>query len=252
MNGRIVMIDAHPQRCTMLDWDSHFWGFPVARMNESILNEESLGSALEWCGQRKVRCLYFPADGTDCNTLRLAGEAGFRFVDVRIDLEARLESEVSSDSVYSAIRVYRDLDLPELQSIARCAHSDTRFFKDMNFDRKRAAELYAHWIQRDAREHLVLVCNQSSPRSRIVGYVSCQSELSGVGRIGLIAVEKQARGEGVGKELVKAAIEFFARKSLLSVRVATQVSNVAAIRLYEGTGFKTCETRVWFHKWFPR
>jgi ribosomal protein S18 acetylase RimI-like enzyme len=34
------------------------------------------------------------------------------------------------------------------------------------------------------------------------------------------------------------------------IRVATQGANVAALKLYEKAGFRVCDVKIWFHKWF--
>ncbi len=247
----MAMSEHHAELCTPLAWDSAFWGFPVARLNDSRLTHESLRRALAWAAQQKTRCLYFAADGSDGETLRLATEGGFRFVNVRMDMEKHLSGNIVCESTAPGIRISRTTDLAVLQDIARYSHEDTRFFKDGSFDRARAAELYAKWIERDAREHVILVFTMPDNAKSVVGYVTCQLEAPGKGRIGLIAVAREAREKGLGCELVKAALGWFGDKSIATVCVATQACNVPALRLYESAGFKARETRVWFHWWSP-
>ena len=234
-----------------LAWDSAFWGFPVARLNGSRLTRESLRRALDWAARQKTRCLYFAADGSDGETLRLAAEGGFRFVSVRMDMEKHLSGNIVGESANPRIRISRTTDLAVLQDIARYSHEDTRFFKDGLFERARAAELYAKWIERDAREHVILVFTMPDNAKSVVAYVTCQLEPPGKGRIGLIGVAKEARGKGLGGELVKAALGWFGDNSIATVWVSTQACNLAALRLYESAGFKAHETRVCFHWWSP-
>ena len=235
--------------CTPLAWDSTFWGFPVAKLNDSRLTRESLRGALDWAAREKTRCLYFAADASDGETLRLASEGGFRFVNVRLDMEKHLAGGFEGESTALGIRISRAADLVAIKDIARYSHGNTRFFKDISFDRTRAAELYAKWIERDAREHVVLVFTMSDNAKTIVGYVTCQIEAPGTGRIGLIAVAREVRGKGLGCELVKAALRWFGDRSIMTVCAATQACNVPALRLYESAGFKARESRVWLHWW---
>ena len=44
-----------------------------------------------------------------------------------------------------------------------------------------------------------------------------------------------------------AAAELGAKK----IRVVTQGTNVAALKLYEKAGFRVCDVKIWFHRWFP-
>jgi dTDP-4-amino-4,6-dideoxy-D-galactose acyltransferase len=230
-------------------WDSAFWGFPIAQLNASRLAHESLRRALDWAAREKTRCLYFAADGSDGETLRLASEGGFRFVDLRVEMEKHLLGSIQGKSPALGIRISRAADLATLKDIARYSHEDTRFFKDISFDRARAAELYAKWIERDASEHVILVFTMPDKAKSVVGYVTCRVEAPGKGRIGLIAVAREVRGKGLGGELVKAALSWFADKSIRTVCGATQACNVPAMRLYESAGFRARETKVWFHWW---
>jgi len=241
--------DIPTELCTPMAWDSAFWGFPVAKINGSRLTDESLRRAQDWAAQEKTRCLYFAADGSDGETLRLASKGGFRFVDVRVDMEKHLSGSIKDQPTALGVRISRTADLIVLKDIARYSHEDTRFFKDMSFDRAQAAELYAEWVERDAREHVILVATMPNNTRSVLGYVTCQLEALGKGRIGLIAVAREVRGKGLGGELVKAALSWFADKSITMVCAATQACNVPALRLYESAGFKAHETKVWFHWW---
>jgi ribosomal protein S18 acetylase RimI-like enzyme len=46
------------------------------------------------------------------------------------------------------------------------------------------------------------------------------------------------------------AVAWIQSRGLESVRVATQVTNIPALRLYEGCGFRAADAKVWFHRWF--
>ena len=233
-----------------LDWDSGFWGFPVGKLEGSLLREGEAENILAWCNENEIRCLYFAADGSDAQTLQRAHEAGFRFVDIRVDLEydAALVIE-SSLSENSLVRSVTDADLESLKAIARSAHQDTRFFKDLNFDRAKCAMLYEKWIERDFEFGQVL---GFFPDNGAVagGYVTLAKEGESA-RIGLIAVAESLRGRGGGRILLDAAMTAAAELGAKKIRVVTQGTNVAALKLYEKAGFRVCDVKIWFHRWFP-
>jgi len=239
------------QLCSRLAWDSGFWGFETARLNRIRLCQVDAQSAIQWCERYKVHCLYFSADGTDADTLSVAASEGFAYVDTRVDLQnsasARENTEVGVDLGF---REARSDDLPVLCSIARRAHTDTRFFKDPKFPKDRAAELYAKWLERDLTEQTVLIAYKPNSPSPVLGYITCQSSDKEFGRIGLIGVAEAARNRGVGGALVEAGLQHFRNAGKPIVRVATQATNVTAMRLYESAGFKTREVSIWFHRWF--
>lgn len=238
--------------CMELPWDSAFWGYPVARLNATTLTPGRLAQVLAWCRGRSVRCLYFAACGTCPATLELAATGGFRFVDVRIELHRPVVRETDGghrDPV--AVRAAMADDREALCRLARLAHRDTRFFKDSSFERSRAEDLYAAWISRDLESNSVMVWEDGAEPRGPWGYIACQPEAdTDAGRIGLIAVDPARRGGGIGRSMLAAAIGHFARTGVSRVTVATQATNVAALRLYERAGFRATNALVWFHRWF--
>lgn len=231
-----------------LPWDSEFFGFRIGRAQGNRLTPAAREALLQWCGDERIRCLYFLADGEDGTTLEQAHVGGFKFVDLRVDLAVEI-SRVAPALAPAVFRPARPEEIPAIESLARGAHTDTRFFKDAGFPATRAADLYARWIQRDFREHHVFVAG--GPAGAAEGYVTCQLDATrGTGRIGLIAVAEAARGRGVGRALVQGALAWFREAGCGEVFVATQGTNLAAQRLYQAFGFRTAETSVTFHRWF--
>ncbi len=237
--------------CTHLPWDSNFWGFPIARLNTETLHPNLLQEATGWCTKNQIKCLYYQCDGHDPETLQLASDAGFKFVDMRVDLEITLSENRVLKSKSKQVRSCTAEDCPTVQEIAKYSHTDTRFFKDGNFDRDRASELYSRWIEKDFRENLVLISINGHEAQGVSGYVTCLVEPSGNGRIGLIGISEPYRGKGIGRELLNSALDWFFKQDVRHVKVATQGTNITALRLYERAGFTTSDVKIWYHKWFP-
>lgn len=232
--------------CSSLPWDSSFWGFPVAKIHASRMSPPEMSKALKWSRSNNIRCLYFAADGTCSETLDLAYASGFKFVDVRVEFERIPSGKIAQHtSVSEALRE----DLPWLKKMARESHCDTRFFKDSGFNRNKAYDLYSLWIERDLAEHDILVAR--SPGSNDpAGYVTCLREENSIGRIGLIAVDAHAQRQGWGGILLESALSWFKGRNCQKVLVVTQACNVRAARLYEMHGFRICDVKIWFHRWF--
>lgn len=237
--------------CILLPWDTGHWGFPVARLRSTTLQSKDCETAFEWCRNREVRCLYFCAGGTCAQTLRYAHQAGFRFVDVRLDLECMSFQADPMTKVTHPIRPAGPADLTGLQNLARESHRDTRFFKDTNFDPEKARQLYARWLERDLRENHVFLAEDKQLEPSPLGYVTVELGSHGLARIGLVAVASRARHRGLGTGLLSYVLTWLASQGVSKVRVATQAANVVALRLYESAGFRATECRVWFHRWFP-
>jgi GNAT superfamily N-acetyltransferase len=83
------------------------------------------------------------------------------------------------------------------------------------------------------------------------GFITCHiRENRREGDIGLVGVSEQARGQGVGKSLMKSALCYYYELGVNSVFIAMQGSNIVAQRLCEQTGFSMYSLRLWYHKWF--
>jgi dTDP-4-amino-4,6-dideoxy-D-galactose acyltransferase len=242
--------------CRLLTWDTDFFRLRVARVQGDVLREEQVLRIDRWSLRNRIRCLYFLARSDDPATVRVAEEHGFRLVDVRVTLEGKPKVsgqwEGPDATGAAAIREARTTDLPGLQELARTAHSDTRFFSDPLFPRERAEALYSTWIALECQGRAQRVLVSASPADKPSGYVSCHLNADRLeAQIGLVAVHKSVRRSGVGKSLVRAALNWLAGQGAKTVSVVTQGRNSSALRLYERCGFLTRELQLWYHKWYP-
>jgi dTDP-4-amino-4,6-dideoxy-D-galactose acyltransferase len=237
--------------CEYLDWDSEFFGKRIARVVLLCLTEKSIANIEAWCDAHKIDCLYFLADSADQRTARLAQENGFRFVDVRVTLDVRsTNASGPGDSAAGiTIRDAVEADMDALKELARRSHRDTRFCFDGNFPVPRCDELYETWIEKSCRgwaKNVLVATNHGE----VAGYISCHVPSAGSGQVGLVAVNKEAQGMGVGRALVLNAIRWFSDEGVDSVSVVTQGRNVRAQRLYLRCGFSIRSVELWFHRWF--
>lgn len=234
--------------CEILEWDSAFFGFRIARVRGSSLTPERVSEIDAWCGRRGVACVYFLSRSDDPATTRLAEDNGFHLVDIRMTF--RCTPAAGPTDSFGAVRPARPEDVPVLEAIARECYQDTRFFCDPKFPGRLSVSLYETWIRRSCEgfAEAVLV---SEVEDGPVGYISCH--LSGqptAGRIGLVGVSSLAKGRGVGRTLVGRALEWFRAQGAREVFVVTQGRNYAAQCLYQRCGFLTHVVELWYHKWY--
>lgn len=240
-------------RCSLLEWDSSFFGFPIAQVADETLSEPSGRAVLKWSKANSVRCLYFLADPNSAETAEWAHRLDFKFVDVRVELSLGVGVPNMPGVQELALRTAQASDIAALQMIAREAHQDSRFFFDTNFPRARAEELFATWILKDCEGRADKVFIAARKNSEPLGYITCNlSKDSHNGRIGLVGVAAECRGGGLGKMLVSQALEWFRSVGAQKVFVVTQTRNIAAQRLYQAAGFRTDSVKVWYHRWFER
>jgi dTDP-4-amino-4,6-dideoxy-D-galactose acyltransferase len=234
--------------CTLLEWDSAFFGCRIARVEGDQLDAERNEQIMAWCAAERIDCLYFLCRSDDPASVRLAEDSSFRLVDLRVTLECVLHK---GERPYPAagIRPVQPSDIPTLRDIAAVSHTDTRFYADPNFNRTRAAHLYSAWIEKSARgdADAVLVALAAD---KPAGYISCHLDGDSAGHIGLIAVAEHARGQRLGSLLVDHALAWFAQQNVTRAQVVTQGRNITAQRLYQRRGFVTHSVKLWYHRWF--
>jgi len=231
--------------CRFLEWDSKFFGFRIARLQHSRLNQEALDEALAWCRKEHIDCLYFLAD-SDPTTVALAESAHFHLVDIRVTLETHPQNGMPPVDG-APIRSWMPADISRLRSIAAASHQDSRFYRDGHFPVERCEDLYGTWIEQScgAEGTQVFVAEVAG---KVAGYVSCHARAQ-EGSIGLLGIADEARGRGLGRNLVLQALAWFRDQSTNSVSVVTQGHNVAAQRLYQKAGFTTQSEQLWYHYW---
>jgi dTDP-4-amino-4,6-dideoxy-D-galactose acyltransferase len=197
-----------------------------------------------WAQDESVACLYFLARD-DLGTASAAEEAGFRLMDVRVEL-----ARPAAGDKAKPLREARAEDEKALRRLARENHRITRFYADPHFPDERCDDFYETWIARSLEgwADVVLVAELEG---RPAGYMTVHADpAAGRGSIGLISVAPDARGQGLGQALVRAAVARSRERGLGEVTVVTQGRNVPALRLFEGCGFRIRKVGLWFHKWY--
>lgn len=260
-----------PPSCELLPWDTAFFGHRIARLTAARLDDRTVRRARDWCAAHQVACLFFLADATDAETLRLAAAAEFRLVDIRLTLDRSLTAAgpppdhtpaaapppdrppaaapSPACSPAALVRRARADDLPALRSIAAASFAGSRFYQDGHFPAATCDRLYSAWVERFMRERPdgVLVAEAGGLP---VGFVACAVDPAATGRIDLLGVSRAAWGRGVGGQLVAAALAWFLDRGAARATVVTQGGNVPAQRLYQAAGLRTRTVELWFHAWF--
>lgn len=216
---------------TRLDWDSQFFGFTVARVDARTMSESEALQVAQEADAMGARCVYFLSDDSD--SWRAATSVGFEPIDIR------LEFAIDAPIINTSRSLATSADEPALLSIVReGAFEQSRFYRDPRFPRAKAAEMFELWMRRGLTERGWFTIYDGD------GFVTCSESA-----IQLVAVASRARGRGVGRRLVTAALAEFAARGAQRVIVATQGSNIAAQRLYVACGFQPFACALWLHRW---
>ena len=232
-----------------LPWDSEFFGHRIARIMKPSLEEEEIQSLDVYCHEEQIDCLYFLSSATGGAVLWPAQNYGFRLIDLRVTLSAKLDQLTLPASQSESICLASLADIPDLRAIAAHNHSDSRFYADPYFERAKCDELYAIWIEKSIKDPKQKVFTYK-PEDKALGYVSSYRDESGNGVIGLVGIAKECQGQGIATNLTKECLRVLQAEGCSQVEVVTQGRNTKAIQLYEKCDFRVKSIQTWFHKWF--
>ncbi|MEZ3501132.1 dTDP-4-amino-4,6-dideoxy-D-galactose acyltransferase [Pantoea sp. KPR_PJ] len=220
-----------------LAWESAFFGLTTARLEldgELPLDEALRHPASLW--QIKV-----PADRIDV-TDDLC-QYGFQLAEG----EADLAMNITRTERQSGIRIARESQIDELRTAAAQLFVQSRFRAPW-FAAGDSGRFYAQWIENAIRgtfDHQCLIA--SDPFGALQGFISLR-ETEGDVRVGLLGVLPHAQGQGIGQRLLLAGADWGRVRQLKQLRVATQLSNLTAMRLYLRSGARLESTAYWFYR----
>lgn len=233
----------------LLDWDSEFFGIPVARVRGRTLDGDSAAAVEAWCAEHGVRCLYLLLDADDEESARTAEAHGFRQVDVRLTLRHDLE-EIPEGDPRVPIRDAEPRHIHALAELAARSHRDSRFYHDPGFPKERCDALYATWIADAVRDPDRWV-GIREVEGEAVGYeVVRPPGEDGVAVMEILAVHESHRREGIGRALLRAGLRWGRSAGAVAVETATQERNRASFETHMALGFECTRREVWHHKWY--
>jgi dTDP-4-amino-4,6-dideoxy-D-galactose acyltransferase len=229
-----------------LEWDSAFFGFPIARTVRGRLGPAEMDAALSACRERGVRCLYLLTAADDERTSMLAQERGFRLHDVRLELDCVID-DLPRMPVAATIRRALPEQRCALELLARERFGASRFFADPGFSDGRASDLFVAFLARGLATEDRFVLTDQDAHGLVVGLLQPDGRAGAIELIGVTAV---AEGTGLAAALIDAAHREFVAAARTHSEVVTQARNVSAQRLYQRLGYRTRRAGLWFHRWF--
>ena len=232
----------------ILEWDSQFFGWKVARLNDPKLSVSELPPVLSALNAQGARLVYWARAEAlnDDEAVALGG----RLVDEKTTYAMDLRScpDIALADVQGVEPHDPSMPKADLIALALQSAAYSRFGVDPDIPTEKAQGLYRIWMERSLRREIaqeVLVLREGE---RVVGMVTL-GEKSGRADIGLIAVDASSRGKQHGQKLVRAAQQWFVAQGHERAQVVTQGRNAPACRLYEKCGYALEKREYFYHFW---
>lgn len=204
--------------------------------------------------------------------IQCAHDLNIKSVQTTIFNENSAAQHFLSKLSFQCIRVYNELrrDLTSIPSLKRdsslsyihfkqgeeemLTQLQNRSFEDTWGYNPNTVEdiLYQTRNQRFSRKNIIIVYKKSAP----VGYCWLQinnkekvkEEKESTGRIHMLGVDPDHRGEEIGKLILTTGMQHLKQRGINLVELTVDNENKPAKRLYESLGFKVWKTRLWYEK----
>jgi len=226
-----------------LSWESEFFQLASGKLlfddAAKPLNEAQLNAFALVQAKIPAHCL----DRVDA-----LAALGFFLVEGEVDLALTVDVASPPASLPAGSRLAIPEDIPLLRAAASKTFSASRFRAPW-YQAEDSGRFYALWSEKAVlgtfdHQCLLALGSQGEPE----GFVSLRNIGDQEARIGLLAAFPGASGKGIGARLMAAAIAWCSRQQLARLRVATQISNIAALRLYQRHGAVIESTAYWLYR----
>jgi ribosomal protein S18 acetylase RimI-like enzyme len=246
-------------------WDTEHFGFGCARVGWIFLAGEGPArfrtlSGLcrqlrAWCAREQMRLVVGKVDCADVAAVQALEESGFRVVTSEL-VWTRVGSAPPPGRRGGAVCVERvaGRDFPGIEAIGGVFYSD-RFHADFRLPRAACDALWGRTLVNACRgfaDQVIVAHRSGTP----LGAIVCKLDQEAAGVLGrpvcvffLVGVAAQAQGQGLGSALMAEALAWAAGHTDL-VEVGTQAHNLAAIRLYQKSGFALAQAQFSLHRHF--
>lgn len=220
-------------------WESEFFQIKSAKLNFSP--RAPLVNSSKMSGYRLIQAK-IPTDRVDLSDALYS--LGFQWVTGEVDLVLTIDME----NQLTTSRLATVDDIPRLRQVAAEAFAASRF-RSPWYHPQDSGRLYALWVEKAVQgtfddQCLLLDDAQGQP----AGFVTLRDLKNGAARIGLLALFPKMAGKGIGIQLMSAAKKWCQQRGLYRLHVATQINNIAALRLYIRSGALIENTAYWLYK----
>ncbi len=226
-----------------LAWESDFFALKTAKLAFSWTQHHCLrqiSRRMSWCRPKSV-----PGDNAVLDGL---SALGFSLAESEVDFALSLRSGTENAMSDSTLCYADETDIPVIKQAAAQVFSQSRFRAPW-YQPDDSARFYAVWAEKAVRgtfdKDCLLIRNKNN---EIAGFVTLRQTDEHSARIGLLAVLPGNQGQGIGLKLMSAAQQWCAEHHCRVLRVATQLSNLAAMRLYTKSGGAVDSTAYWLYR----
>ncbi len=217
-----------------LDWDSDFFGYEVAKVIDFTGSNEEMNAIQK----SSFKLLY-----VFTQELILNVPTNYFLADEKVVLKMKVADQ-NLGSIKPEIKEVFE-PTPELFQLALQSGVYSRFNVDAHFVNNEFERLYKQWMINSFKKARVFVYQEGDS---MLAFTTLEIK-NGIPDIGLIAVDENARGKGVGSALLNYLNVLLARDKFQELTVTTQGKNLNAMAFYKKNKFEILNRNFIYHVW---
>ncbi len=239
----------------VLEWDTRHFGVRIARYGPR--KPDAVLRGVAWARRQGVEMLMARCHASDMVVLHALESAGFLHMDtfLRFSLNVATATVVGGPGG-TEVRPARPSDEIAIGRLARRAFRGLggHFHSDPRLSPASCDALYAEWAVNSCRQrHLADVVLVAEDSGRLKGFITLKRLRPGTAEGVLFAVDPAARGRGIGRHLMLAAIAWCQEQKVRELQMETHVHNFAAQAVWRRLGFDAYAAGHTLHLWLePR
>jgi len=229
-----------------ISWDSLFFGYTVAQIVFDLSGNGELENLIQDIKNKGIRLTYFfvPPSNHELNK-NIVKKGG-----VLVDQKTLFSKTVQAHSEFQNKIVEFGDTIPNEKLIELGLHAGlfSRFRTDKKFKNKEFERLYTQWLVNSVNKTIALRTILALFENNVVGLLTL-GEKNNYADIGLVAVENNFTGKGIGTDLINFADNLAFEMKFKELKVVTQLQNTKACSLYEKCNFKIENITNVYHFW---
>jgi dTDP-4-amino-4,6-dideoxy-D-galactose acyltransferase len=230
-----------------LDWDSGFFRKKTGRIDWDAEDENSIHVTFEKAKREAYQLIYVFSPESILLSPHILNQYNGTLVDRKVRFEQKVAGIAGLD--LSLISEYNDTVVStDLENLTYASGIYSRFKLDKNFDDNDFRKLYKTWIIKSVNREIADRVFVYNGLGKIEGMVTLAIKPD-FGQIGLIAVDENAYGRGIGKMLIEVCKRELINNSVENLVVYTQQDNETAFKFYQKTGFQATNITNIYHFW---
>lgn len=219
-----------------LDWDSDFFNIKVGEIINPDTNSIVLKDDFDLIYVVSDEDLQFKVEGFEDT-----------FSETKVIFCKTLENKIQkSDVIFKFDEV--DINREQLYILAYESGKNSRFLLDKKFDESNFKKLYQAWIDNSINKKFADDILVYFEEDQIKGFVTYKVK-SDSASVGLIAVDTNYQGKGIGAKLLKYLENILIQKEIEKIIIPTQLSNIQACNFYNKQGYSIKNKTYIKHYW---